>query len=232
MKQTVENADPVAPTIKVGVTAAAAAAATKATIENADGMYPSQIVSVDAYLADLKAHGVVDPLDANLQLSEILKDARNAIKTTADPLIRADAKSIINYIQILRREARDRVRMTESAPKLTLELTKSCIQEALEWAIGLALAVGRLDERCYVRQFEPKVVHSNQSRRGAKKASATKTETAHNDYERINQAVAARIKKRGSRKQPSTTTIRHRIADELGFTYSKVMDAQRGGRKN
>jgi hypothetical protein len=97
-------------------------------------------------------------------------------------------------------------------------------------AAALALELGCMGEELRVKtEFEHKVIHSNQARRGAKKASATKTEMAHREYEHINQAVAARKKKGG--KQLSLTEARKRVATDLGFSYSKVLDAQRGGRK-
>jgi hypothetical protein len=103
--------------------------------------------------------------------------------------------------------------------------------------IGLAcifsIGMGRYAERLRIRAagYNANVRHSRKSKVGLPKGNATKTKTAQKDYERINAAVVEQVKKRGKRRQPSLTAIRHRVADQLGFKYSKVLDAQRGGRK-
>jgi hypothetical protein len=141
-------------------------------------------------------------------------------------------------LAIVERIARTRVRSPNETIRIYAHFTLSCINAIRnpvtpdDEKVAFAIIVGKLDERTrQAEQFERSVNHSNLSRRGAKKASSTRTAKANKDYVRINQAVAAHIKKRGRRKQLSITAIRHRVADELGFTYSKVLDAQRGGRK-
>ena len=191
------------------------------TIENADGIYPYVNVPVNEWLADLKRRGILDPLDIDVQLPRILKNARNDIRTAKDPAIRADAKAIIHFLQRLKKG----MRQWMQAPALT----PLYMEGIVEWAVGIALEIGRLDERCHARQFEPKVIHSTQIRRGAKTASDKKSETASEDYKRINAAVTAKKKKGG--KNLSITETRKRVATELGCSYSKVLDAQRGGRK-
>lgn len=110
--------------------------------------------------------------------------------------------------------------------------TGSCDTADIAAACEAAFHLGAIDQRMINR-----VVHDTDIRRGRKqklslaKGPATKKETARQEYKRINQAVAKAIEKRGRRKTPSLTAIRHRVADQLGVPYRKVIDAAKGGRK-
>ena len=121
------------------------------------------------------------------------------------------------------------------AANCVLRFSKQLQEHMARGEIGQAvlagIEVGLMSERRVRFCFTPGVIHLNQSKLGAEKASNTRTKTANKDYRRINAAVEEAIKRRGKRRQPSLTAIRHRVADELEFTYSKVLDAQRGGRK-
>jgi hypothetical protein len=103
-------------------------------------------------------------------------------------------------------------------------------QEA-EAAAYFAFKTGMAYQRMLLRAAENLAQRGRGQLKALAKGPTKKRADAQADYERINEAVAAHIKKRGRHKQPSLTTIRKRVADELQTTYSKVLDAQRGGRK-
>lgn len=189
----------------------------KRKVENADGIYPRTAMPLTA---DTPAE------DQTLLLEwccrpNTLEGRLAQIKMAIKPII----ANLTDQAGTEREEtARD---LDMRIDKLLTFLPNCDSREAARQGIN----IGVMAEKIHAMKDELKVVHSNQSRRGARKASSTKTKTAQKDYDLINLTIARHVKKRGRHKQPPDTEIRRRVAIELGFSYSKVLDAAKGGRK-
>lgn len=153
-----------------------------------------------------------------LKQSELLK-GKKAVLPPASRLVLEDCRAALRGIKTLE----------GFAEKVC---TGVCDTADIAAVCEAAFHLGAIDQRMINRVVhDPDICRGQKQKLSLAKGPATKTKTAHQEYARINQAVADRIKKRGRRKQPSLTEIRRQVADQLGVKYSKVLDAQRGGRK-
>lgn len=186
------------------------------TIENPDGMFPKLTIPAEGMTAqDWQNLDKItkEMFDLDMQLDRMANFIEPLI---GDPNGPSTSKR--------QSDARELARRIDDLPLyLASGDTKRIALEGIE--------IGRLSERVYLMRLNDVVVLGHRTKRGLAKGPAKKKEYAQREYERINQAVATKIKRRGTRRQPSLTAIRHNVADALGVTYSKVLDAQRGGRK-
>ena len=174
-------------------------------IKNADGMYPYKDVPWEVYFADLKAQGIVDPLDIDVQLPRVLKHARADSRTAIDPAIRADAKAIIHFIQRLKKGMRQWLE--------TPALTPLYMEGVVEWAVGIALEIGRLDERCRARRFEPLVVRVNSTTRKLREAAR---EQQH-DPATIDKAIHLFNRLMRIKPRPKKETVYREVKEKTGI---------------
>jgi hypothetical protein len=167
-------------------------------IENADGMFPIERIDPrDITPADLQAavNRLNEQLDLVKTLAAIELDAKARVRSSNDT-IRNYAEAVLSYIWGIRQ-------FIEKGGDIGT-------------ALAYALSVGQLDERMgQIERFEPKVIASTRSRKGSKAGcEARKAQGKRDDFFRD---VDERIKKRGSRKTPSDTTIVKRAGKTCGI---------------
>lgn len=102
------------------------------------------------------------------------------------------------------------------------------IPAATEAAFHLGAIDQRMTNRCL---YDGHIRRGRGQMKALAKGPAKKKADAKREYDRINKAVDARLKKRGRHKQPTITEIRRQVADQLGITKQRVLDAAKGGRK-
>lgn len=112
------------------------------------------------------------------------------------------------------------------------DLTVACDNEDIRAAAEAAFRLGAIEQRMVNRVIYDKHIRKGRQQiQALSQGPAKKKKAALAKYQRINDAVAERLKKRGRRKQPSLTEIRRQVADQLDVPYQCVLDAAKGGRK-
>ena len=112
------------------------------------------------------------------------------------------------------------------------DLATAWKNEDIPAATEAAFHLGAIDQRMTNRRlYDSHIRRGRGQMKALAKGPAKIKADAKREYDRINKAVDARLKKRGRHKQPTITEIRRQVADQLGITKQRVLDAAKGGRK-